>query len=346
MNAGASADPQRRVLLVRFGSMGDIVHALPAAAALRAAHPDWRIDWLVETRWRELLENNGCLDQVIALDTLGLRKNFWSADSWRTLHAAPRRLEEAQYDFALDLQGALKSALACRFSGARKIIGFEPPWLREPAAGVFYTQRVTSNAQHMVEANLDLAAALGAAADVAEFPLPAGDASKLPPELAAGGYAVMNPGAGWRSKCWPAASFAAVSDALAAEQAMRTALNCGPGERGLCEQVQAACRAARPVIFSGDVPALIALLRPARLMLGPDTGPLHLAAALGVPTVGLYGPTDPARNGPYGRCARALRAAGAETSHQHDAEPDGAMQRIPPVTVLRTIHELLARQPR
>jgi len=110
--------------------------------------------------------------------------------------------------------------------------------------------------------------------------------------------------------------------------------------------VQAGCRKARPLIFSGDVPALIALMRQARLMLGPDTGPLHLAAALGVPTVGLYGPTDPARNGPYGRCARALRAADAHTSHQHDAEPDGAMQRIPPEVVLRNIHDLLAMQPR
>lgn len=380
-----------RILLVRFGAMGDIIHTLPAAAALRAAFPSARIDWLVETRWRALLEpgrnREGAvagagttfdnvtsfnaqgsttsdaattsdnrslsvaarlLDQIISLDTFALRRNFTSPSSWRTLRELIGQLRDNRYDIAVDLQGAIKSALACKLSGARSIHGFAAPWLREALAGILYTRRVQSSARHIVEANLDLAAAvIGSARQTdapLKFPLPSGDACALPTEVSRGNFAVLNPGAGWRSKQWPTASFAAVCDALAAQHQMPAVLNCGPGERELAAAVQAECQVARPIIFSGEIPALIALLRRARLMVGPDTGPLHLAAALGVPTVGIYGPTDPARNGPRGPAVRTLRAAGARTSHRQDAPPDGSMASISPAMALAEIELLLAGQ--
>ena len=387
-----------RILLVRFGAMGDIIHALPAAAALRLAYPHARLDWLVETRWRALLESGrdgtsrpavdgegavstrapqpesndrslpvaAPLDHVISLDTFALRRNFSSMDSWSTLCALVKQLRNARYDMAVDLQGAIKSALACKLSGAARVFGFArngdfaQPWLREQAASFFYTRDVESGARHIVDANLDLAEAVIASSHRTQavqpgrpesnafdapprrvvFPLPLGDTDLLPPEISTSGFAVMNPGAGWRSKQWSAASFAAVCDALISQRDIPTVLNCGPGERELSEQVQAACATARPIIFRGEIPALIALLRRARLMIGPDTGPLHLAAALGVPTVGLYGPTDPARNGPYGMSVHCLRVAEARTSYKHGEPPDGSMDAITPAMVLAAIQEL------
>ncbi len=371
--------PPLRILLVRFGAMGDIIHALPAAAALRAAYPAAQMDWLVETRWRALLEPSRdregvvhLIDHVVSLDTFALRRNLSSSDSWSTLCALVGQLRANHYDIAVDLQGAIKAAVACRLSGAPRVVGFSrnkgyarnggfaQPWLRESVAGVFYTREVESNARHIVDANLDLAGAVIAAIQLTQavqpgspeskaldapprrvvFPLPLGDTDQLPPEIPTSGFAVMNPGAGWRSKQWSNTSFAAVCDALVSQHDIPTVLNCGPGERGLSEQVLTACTTARPIIFCGDIPALIALLRRARLMIGPDTGPLHLAAALGVPTVGLYGPTDPERNGPYGPAVRSLRWPDAHTSYRHDEPSDGSMDAITPAMVLAAIEEL------
>lgn len=352
-----------RILLVRFGAMGDIIHALPAAATLRRAYPNAQIDWLVETRWRALLEEShdhheagALLDHVISLDTFALRNNIASRDSWRTLCAVVGQLRGQSYDVAVDLQGAIKSAIACKLSGARNIYGFTSPWLRETAGEIFYTRKVESRATHIVDANLDLAAAvIGAASDErrgteADFPLPSGDRNTLPLEIPRERYAVLNPGAGWRGKQWPAASFFVICDVLASHYQLSTVLNCGPGEQEQAEQVRRGCKQAQPIIFSGGIPALIALLRGARLMVGPDTGPLHLAAALGVPTVGIYGPTDPARNGPYGPNSpagiRSLRTPEARTSHRRDAPPDGSMEAISPEMVIGAIDELLAGQPK
>lgn len=346
------ANPSPRILLVRFGAMGDIIHALPAAGAIRVAFPGAAIDWLVEPRWQGLLlgtrmGSRPLLDRVITLDTFALRKSVLSTTSRQTLRALVRQLRASRYDTAVDLQGAIKSALACKLSGASRILGFAAPWIREGAAGLLYSRSISSPARHIVEANLDLAAALtGQPANHADisFPLPEGDPAALPDNLPQQDFAVMNPGAGWRSKQWPPACFAAVCDELQLRHGLPTILNCGPGEQALAAQVRSGCQHAAPAVFSGEIPALIALLRHSRLMVGPDTGPLHLAAALGVPTVGIFGPTDPARNGPYGPAVRSLRAPGARTSHKHDADPDGSMQAITPAQVLAAVDELLHEQ--
>ena len=334
----------RRILIVRLGSMGDIIHALPAAAALHERFPDCEIDWLVESRWRELLEGNPCLARVVAVDTLAWRKQPLSVDVWSMLRKTIMGLQERRYDYALDLQAALKSAVACRLSGAREIIGFERPWLKEAAGSALYTRRIKTHAAHIVDANLALAAALGAALSPVRFPLPTDDATSLPAWLPGNGYAVLNPGAGWRSKCWPPEHFASLADTLADELALPSVLNCGPGEEPLAQQVQQACRRQKPPIYSGNLKGLMALLRRSRLMVGPDTGPLHLAAALGVPTVGLFGPTDPGRNGPYGRLHRTLRPVGVATSYKHSSEEGAAMRSITPEKVMHTIRELLKQE--
>ena len=335
----------RRILIVRLGSMGDILHSLPVLASLEESFPSWEVDWLVEPRWRPLLEGIGYLSNIMNLDTLGWRKDPLSAGSWNGLRDAIGTLRERRYDCALDLQASIKSAAACYLSGAREILGFEMPWLKEPACGVFYTRRVAATGTtHMVETNLALATALGAKSGPVQFPLPPGDAEQLPEGLSGHGWAVVNPGAGWRSKLWPAERYAEVCDVLGERYSLPVVLNCGPGEEELARQVTRACEQARPCVFLGEIPGLIALLRRSRLMIGPDTGPVHLAAALGVPTVGLFGPTDPRRNGPYGARQKSLRPEGASTSHSRSTSSAEIMEQIPTAQVLEAIQEVLEKE--
>ena len=338
------ASPERiakRVLIVRLGSMGDIIHTLPVAATLHASFPDWEIDWLVERRWRSVLDGNPGLARVIEFDTLAWRGGFLSPSSWRELSDATRQLRERQYDFALDAQGAIKSAVACLLSRAQQIVGFANPWLREPAAALFYSRRIEPEAAHVVEANLALAQVLGAKQLAFDFPLPQGDPAALPPELPDGELAVVNPGAGWQAKQWSSAGYAAVCDALEERFGLPVVLNCGPAEVPLAEEVRRAATRARPSPFTGGIPGLIALLRRACLVIAPDTGPLHLAAALGVPTVALFGPTDPARNGPYGNRGRIFRPENARTSHSRTASGNDLMRQINPEEVIQAAQELL-----
>jgi len=155
---------------------------------------------------------------------------------------------------------------------------------------------------------------------------------------------VLNVGAGWPAKQWPPESFAALADALLKDFALAAILNCGPGEEALAVQVRQSCRLANPQPYLGDLKGLIALLRRSRLMVGPDSGPLHLAAALNVPTVGLFGPTDPSRNGPYGMRYRTLRPPGAQTSYRHSASAGSIMRRISPEGVLEAIRALFEEE--
>jgi heptosyltransferase-1 len=336
---------KRRILIVRLGSMGDILHSLPVLASLEGSFPNWEVDWLVEPRWRPLLEGIGYLSRIVNLDTLGWRKDPLSAESWSGLRDAIGTLRERRYDCALDLQASIKSAAACYLSGAREILGFEAPWLKEPACGVFYTRRVSAaGTVHMVETNLALATALGATTRPVEFPLPPGNPALISEDLWNGEWAVVNPGAGWRSKLWPAERYAEVCDAVAKRYSLRVVLNCGPGEEELARQVAKGCGHARPCIYSGEIPGLIALLRRSRLMVGPDTGPVHLAAALGVPTVGLFGPTDPRRNGPYGARQKSLRPEGAATSHSRSAASAAIMEQISTEQVLEAVREVLEKE--
>ena len=340
-----STNHHRRILIVRLGSMGDIIHSLPVAVTLKERFPDWEIDWLVERRWRELLDGNPYLSRVVDLDTLQWRKNLLSPKVWNAARTTFSALRGARYDYALDLQGAIKSAVSCGLSGAREVLGFEKRLLREPACAFLYTRQVDSEAAHVVDANLALAAALGADTPVIRFPLPDGDPLCLPPGLIQQSFAVFNPGAGWGAKCWPPEYYAKLADLLQQEFSLQVVLNGGPDEERLARQVKDACRAANPQVYVGNLTGLIALLRRSRLMVGADTGPLHLAAALDIPTVGLFGPTDPARNGPYGSRHRSLRPPNAQTSYRHSASDSGAMRQIRPEDVAEAIRELLHEEP-
>jgi lipopolysaccharide heptosyltransferase I len=327
--------PDGRFLLVRLGSLGDIVHALPAAAALRESFPEARIAWVVERKWRALLDGNPDLDEVIEL-----------ARGARGYAACARRLRAGGYTCAIDFQGLYKSAGLARLSGAPRRIGFERRFAREGGAAKFYTERVVPQAPHVVEWNLALAERAGARRIPARFPL------RVPPEaeayvereLALRGlreFYLLSPGGGWRGKCWPAERYGHLHRRLAARHALlglRAVLSYGPGERDLAEAVRLVAGEPEPVILPMDLPQLMAALRRARFFLGGDTGPLHLAVALGTPVVGLYGPTDPARNGPYSPRDVVVRNARPEqTTYKRSAAPDPSMLSITVEQVLEAV---------
>jgi len=286
----------RSILVVRLGALGDLVHALPAVAALRAAWPDARIDWLVDGRYAALLAMVPIIDRTIVVGR---------AAGASTLSAL-RSLRRERYDAAIDLQGLLKSAAFARLSGARDTVGFAAAQLRERAASLLYTTRVRADDHgHVIRKNLSLVRALGVAADVMTCPLTVPPTPKLAEVRTllgagdAGAFAIINPGAGWPNKQWPADRYGAVAAHLGRRYGLPSLVSWGPGELEGAERVAVASHGAAKVAPATSLADLVALARAAALFVAGDTGPLHLAAAVGTPVVGVFGPTNPARNGPW-----------------------------------------------
>ncbi len=344
-----------RILIVRLGAMGDVLHGLPVAAALRCAFPDALIGWAVEERWSELLvvqgeplegtcsENRPMLDAVHPVNTRAWRAMPFSRLAFGDVVKAVLKISSKRYEVALDLQGLLKSALVSRASGASRRLGFALP--RERAAAWFYTHRVSASGTHVVEQNLSLLTALSlpaAAPELVQLPRDASCETWCEAELQRHGvqsFALLSPGGGWGAKLWPAARYAEVARALAAD-GLRSLVNIAPGEEDLALEVEKnAGGAAMPLRCT--VGQLIALTRRARLFVGCDSGPLHLAAALGIPVVALFGPTDPARNGPWGTRSVVLRRPASQTSYSHVATPDPGLLSISSAEVAAAARSLL-----
>lgn len=333
-----------RVLVVRLGALGDLVHTLPAVAAMREAWPDARIDWLVDARYATLLPFVSGVDCEIVIGARGQPETTphgrcASRDRPDLLHNrsdeapsspsvvpdsraaersrvafsglagvwnAVRFLRAQSYDVALDAQGLIKSAALARASGAHRVIGFTSDHLREPVARMFYTEAVEpEGGVHVVRKNLALVRALGIEPGPLQFPLDAsldGNTARTLPAPGPDGrsrFAVINPGAGWPNKRWGPDRFGALARHLKDRHGLTTIVMWGPGERELSDTVVrasggAACRAS-----ATGLGELIAIVRRATLFVASDTGPLQIAAALGTPIVSLFGPTDPARNGPW-----------------------------------------------
>lgn len=350
------------ILAVRLGAMGDVIHALAAVAALRDAFPEARIGWAIEERWAELLAAPGALlsnseagpdaprsaakplvDAIHAVDTSAWRAAPLSDETWGEAAGALRGLRAANYEAAIDFQGLLKSALVAKASGAPVRLGFADP--KESAATMFYTRAVAREGTHVVEMNLALARALtGRDSPPARFELPRDAEAEAwcEQELRRRGadrFLLLAPGGGWGAKLWPARRYGEAARALAAE-GLCTLVNHGPGEEALAHEVVAASGGAAQAL-SCSVSELIALTRRAQLFLGGDTGPVHLAAALGVPVVAVFGPTDPARNGPFGARNVVLRSAASQTSYAHRAEVDPGMLAITAEEVVAAARRLL-----
>jgi lipopolysaccharide heptosyltransferase I len=307
--------PRRpRVLIVRLSAVGDVLHALPAAAALRRALPEATIDWVVEDRAAALLEGHPLLDRVLVFPRRRWRAAL--ARPWRwpgllaDVVAFVARLLARRYDAALDLQGNLKSGVVALLSGAPRRVGFASDGARE-GNGLFVNQRVAPRgARHRVERNLAAASALvGVPLAHAPFPIvvPAAEAARADAALRGRGlergrYAVLHPGtSGFGAfKRWPAERFARLADRLGEDAGLAVALTFGPGEEPLAEAVRAAARGDVVPVPTESLLALAHVIRGARVFVSADTGPLHVAAAVGTPVLGLFGPKDAAVYGPYG----------------------------------------------
>jgi heptosyltransferase I len=333
--------PDQRFLLVRLGSLGDVIHALPAASALRDAFPEARIDWLIEPKWRRLLEGNPDLTEIIPLE----KKT--AAGLFSTI----RKLRAAHYTCAIDFQGLYKSALPAFASGAPRRIGFPSTYAREGFASLFYSDKINPRGAHKVDHNLTLAESAGAHPSLPRFPLTLRpeDEKQVTQELARYNltdFFVLNPGGGWRSKCWLPERYGELHHHLAAQHGWRGIISFGPGEEGLAQELISAAGNPPPIAFPLGLGPLMSLLRRAKFVISADTGPLHLASALGTPIVGLYGPTDPARNGPYGGEGHAksvvIRNPGkSETTYRRGASYSSPMLSITVDQVADAVARLL-----
>ncbi len=336
--------------------MGDILHALPAVTALRRSHPQWTIDWVVEPRWRPLLaaDERTCscagrspaqpvVDRIYLAPTKEWGRNPLSGKTVREVRELRRLLRGAGYNAAVDLQGAVRSAAIGRMAGSHRLIGEAQP--REFAAQWFFDERVAVRGVHVIEQDVELAAAVaGDALTTAECWLPTSAAAEswcdelLSPESARP-VAVVNPGAGWGAKRWPVERYAEVAAGLI-RRGFRVLVNAGPGEETLAQFIARETRgSAMPLTCTLD--QLIALTRRVRLAIAGDTGPLHLGCALGRPVVGIFGPTDPGRNGPFGTPFKVLRSAESRRDHTRHRAPEAGMLNILPEDVLRAADELL-----
>ena len=287
------------VLIVKLSAIGDVIHGIPAAVALKRSFPDSIIGWAVEGRSADILTGHTAIDHLIRLPR-GWLKSFKHVAHLR------RQLKTFNADVVVDLQGLLKSSVVTMLSGSRRRIGHARPESRE-CAWLSYTDPITSDSEHVVERNLDLLQPLGIAKDTIEFDMPNWPVSQRRTEnwLAQLQFSVppiiINPGAGWKSKRWPPERFAALAKAFWQKyQVGSLVVWGGPSEEITAREIVAKAGNAARLAPATSLQDLGELCRKARLFVSGDTGPLHLAAAVGTPCVGLFGPVPARRNGPYG----------------------------------------------
>lgn len=336
-----------RVLIVRLSAMGDILHALPSVTALREAHPDWRVGWAVEPHWSPLLAAGDAtvrgpsmplVDRVHAVPARRWARAPLSARTWREMKNVRHELREEHYNICVDLQGAIRSAVIARWARAARLIGEDEP--REHAARWFFTERVSTRGVHMIEQAIEVMNAVAADTLPVRMPLlPLDEAAERRAAAVPTPFVLLDPGAGWGAKRWPAERYAGVATQLRNE-GYNVVVNAGPGEESLAGAVVALSDSAASM-FRATISELIALTRRAALVIGGDTGPVHLASALGRPVVGIFGPTDPARNGPFGGDFRVLRNPESRRDHSRRSAPEAGLLTITPEAVTSAALELL-----
>jgi heptosyltransferase-1 len=343
---------QLRVLIVRLGAMGDILHALPAVTALRLAHPDWFIGWAVEPQWRGLLFTEGAgkrgpgmpiVDRLHIVPAKEWARHPLRAATIRDIRRVRHELQRTQYDVCVDLQGAVRSALLGKWAHTKRLIGEEKP--REWAARYLFDEQVPTAGVHVIEQAIEVANAVAHERLPIMLPwLPSGGTeqracvAQLAP-LKGKPFVILNPGAGWGAKRWPVERYGEVARRFS-EKGYGVVINSGPGEEMLAAEVNDASGNIA-LTLSPALDELIELTRRASLVIAGDTGPLHLASALGRPVVGIFGPTDPTRNGPFGGSFRVLRSPESRRDHTRRAEPEAGLLTISPEEVWSAAMELL-----
>ncbi|MDA8388039.1 MAG: lipopolysaccharide heptosyltransferase I [Nitrospiraceae bacterium] len=285
------------MLVVKPSSLGDVIHSLPFLYSIKAQMPGLRVHWVITEELAPLLEGHLLIERLWKIKKDGWKMPGRILETASELAALSKALRKEEFDAVLDLQGLLRSALITRMAGARTTIGFKNP--REPAAGLFYAHRVHASwKQHAVERYLKMAEFAGFKTRV-EFPLPEMEGFEPPLEK----YALIAPGARWPSKRWPARRFGELAGGLELDSLVIGAA----GDAGLAEEV-ASHSGGKAIPFAGksSLKMLVELIRRASFMVTNDSGPMHIAAALGVPVFAVFGPTDPAHTGPYGNGTRVV----------------------------------------
>ena len=299
-----SASP--RILIIRLSSLGDILHVIPAFSALRAKFPDSKIHWLAAKKSEFLVRSIRGIDAIHVLDTDSLARAPFSRSAWSRVWNVIRQLREQHFDIAIDFQGLLKTAFIGLLSGTKTRIGFAKEIVRERPSHWFYHRTLGKPAKpvHIVEQNRMLAALAGAVPVAAHMELSVSeDDSRFIDSLLSDAqienFVVLNPGGGWRTKCWPPDRYGTLARRIRRELGVSVIVTTGPGEEPLYRRIVESCGEPVPLHFPVTFLQLVPLYKRASLFIGGDTGPFHLACALGTPVVGVFGPTSPVRNGPW-----------------------------------------------
>ena len=336
-----------RILLLRTSALGDVVHCLPVLKALRRARPEARIGWVVEEWIAPLLAAHPDLDEVLVVNLKRWRRQPFAAATVREVGNFLGALDRFAPDLVLDLMGNHKAGVLAALTLADRRIGAARPFRREPSSAVWLSQGVALRGVHAV----DRALSLHDAQEIPPAPADFGGDEILPAVPAAVGellaahpapFALLHPGAGWGNKRYPPAGWGEVARRLRAATGVPLWVGVAPGEESLAAEVVAASGGAATAVSAPDLPALAALSRAAALVLGGDSGPLHLAHALGAPVLLVMGPTDPERNGPYGAPERALwHRLPCSFCHRRFAETKACLLEIPPARVATRAAELV-----
>ncbi|MEI9812053.1 MAG: glycosyltransferase family 9 protein [Acidobacteriota bacterium] len=305
-----------RILAIRLGSLGDVIHALPAVASLKHSFPHSHLSWIIKPQWAPLLMGNPYVDEIIPYQRTAAG-----------LAAAWRRLRREHFQLAVDFQGLMQSSLVAAAARPEKIVGLDRSQAREQLAALMYSTAVKTTAVHRVDRYLEIAVAAGATNMLTTFPLPQGRPEGTLPD---GPFVLACPLAGWAAKQWPLDYY----EELAAGLKLPLVLN---GSAGAAETLASVPGA---FVHVSGIAGLIDATRRATAVVGVDSGPLHMAAALGKPGVAIYGPTDPASHGPYGGTIQVLRSADAITSYKRREHEDPSMRAIQPGEVMEILNAL------
>lgn len=348
--------PFSRIAIVKLSSIGDIVHTLPALHTLRLNYPKAYIAWIVDDRFEELLQGHPELDEVIAVPLRRWRKDFFRYGLYPAalleIFWFGQDLRRRLFDLALDFQGLIKSGLVTKMTGASTRVGFAFTRCKESLNYFFTDEHALPEEEdrHVVEKNLSLLKVLGIESSEVRFPLAVDEAhkdyaQKFWASLNTGGgqpWVAFNPGAGWPTKRWPVQYWAALGDLMMAEDFCRVLLCWGPGEKHLVETISQLMLHKPVILPATGLKQFLAVLERVNLFISGDTGPLHLAAAAGKKVLGIYGPSDPWRNGPYGEGHRIITAGmDCQPCWQRACDSLFCMDKIAPEEVLAVVKDML-----
>lgn len=316
----------RSILVLRLSALGDIIHTVPAVNALREARPGVAIGWLVEAPYAELVKLVAPVDEVFTVATRRWRRAKLAAGTRSEIASLGVRLQRFAWgQVSIDFQGLMKSSLFAVMAGASRRYCFSWGAIREKPARLLGNRPVeVDQSKHVVEWNMELARGAGATAAVPRFDLsrlPHDPTGRLAP-LAEARPVVLFPGAGRPEKLWGAERFRALARELARETGRRVVVVWGPGEEALAHEIAAG--GAAEIAPPTDMRELAFMLRSAAVVVAGDTGPLHVASAFDTPVVGLFGPTNPARNGPWGQLDRCVSTW--TTTRRMDSIETGAVR--------------------